>query len=207
MRIGINVPDDLLKRFEPIKQVTNVSQVCRDAIKTWVDTYEAAKQRARQEGIEEIADRLSEQVAAQTVDWEALGLEDAKMWCQLATLKDFQREFHNLASAVRNGERSYVWSSWWLPGNKTKTFWHRRNDQKEWFEQLYEFDEGGAWNRIAQAEQEYGRSFLAYVTAVWQMVQDRVGAAARAREAALKQTQAKVEVPDHLLPPGPTANV
>ena len=55
MRIGVNVPDDLLKQMEPIKHMTNLSQVCREAIKDRVDAYERARARADREGMQEVA--------------------------------------------------------------------------------------------------------------------------------------------------------
>ncbi len=203
MRIGINVPDDLLKRFEPIKQVTNVSQVCRDAIKTWVDTYEAARDRAREEGMEEVSARLAQQLGEQTVDWEALGYEDAKLWVQLAPLKEFQRVFRNLKAMERQGWSPNSWDFIFIQG--AKTFWNRRTDNRAWFEQQYEFDEEGARDRIAQAEEKYNRSFLSYLTTVWHMVQDRVAADAIAREKALAEAQARVVLPEHLVNPKPIA--
>ncbi|MDO8750465.1 MAG: hypothetical protein Q7K03_04905 [Dehalococcoidia bacterium] len=200
MRIGINVPDDLLKRFEPIKQVTNVSQVCRDAIKTWVDSYEAATERASKEGMETLAARLAQQVTAQAVDWEALGYEDAKMWCQLASLKEFQNAFHNHELLKREGRNLGLWAFEFQ--TTAKSFRHKYTDYKEWFEHQYEFyDVEEARDRIDQAEQEYTRSYLTYVTSVWQMVKDRVAADAMIREKALAETRARVVLPQHLVNP------
>ena len=85
MRIGVNVPDDLLKQMEPIKHMTNLSQVCREAIKDRVDAYERARARADREGMQEVAARLWQEYSEQAVDWETVGYEDAKMWVQLAS--------------------------------------------------------------------------------------------------------------------------
>ena len=77
MRIGINVPNSLVKRMEPLRQMINVSQICRDAIQGWVDTYEHAMEKARQDGMEEVAAVLSREWEPYEVDWQAIGHEDA----------------------------------------------------------------------------------------------------------------------------------
>lgn len=202
MRIGINVPDDLLKRFEPIKQITNVSQVCRDAIKAWVDTYEAASERASEEGMEEVSARLSQQVSEQTVDWGALGVEDAKLWCQLASLKDFQYLFHNLKLFEREGRSPEDWIPFSNSVQGTKTVNQRLGEHNEWFVRQYELDIKVDLYR--KSTREYNRGWLCYVTSVWQMVQDRVAADARTRMEALQTARAKIEVPDHLASTGQT---
>ncbi|GAI08168.1 unnamed protein product, partial [marine sediment metagenome] len=104
MRIGINVPNDLLKRMEPLKQMINVSQVCRDAIQACVDTYERARERARQDGMEEVAIGLQQELESYDLDWEALGHEDAKLWIQKASLKDFEHFAHNLKGRQEQGK-------------------------------------------------------------------------------------------------------
>ena len=82
MRIGINVPNDLIKRMEPLKQMINISQVCRDAIQGWVDTYERARERAGQDGMEAVTLRLRRELESYEVDWEAIWHEDAKGWVE-----------------------------------------------------------------------------------------------------------------------------
>ena len=42
MRIGINIPNDLHRRLEPLKQYVNVSQICREAIEDRIRCYERA---------------------------------------------------------------------------------------------------------------------------------------------------------------------
>ena len=47
MRLGINVPDELLRRVKEIRPRVNVSQVCRQALERYVDIAEQAKRRQR----------------------------------------------------------------------------------------------------------------------------------------------------------------
>ena len=90
MRIGVNIPDDLLRRLDVLKPELNISQVCREAVLMHVERYEAAaanldtqptKSALEEAGREEIASW-----SVVYVDWEppthvgALGYEDAVRW-------------------------------------------------------------------------------------------------------------------------------
>lgn len=198
MRIGINVPDELLRRMAPIRQVANLSQICRQAIKDWVDAYERAKDHARLDGMEAVAARFLAEHTQQSVDWEALGHEDAKLWVQVACLEDFETLFHNLKIKEREG-RSDNWIPLYRHLEGTKTFWDRQHEHKEWFYRQIEFDE--KTNHIEAAETQYTRAWLSYVTAVWQMVKDGIEADAKIRTAALTKARAELDIPAHLVGP------
>ena len=170
MRIGINVPNELLKRMEPLKRMTNVSQICRDAIEAWVDSYERAKERAGRDGMEDVALRLRKQLESYEVDWEALGHEDAKIWAQMATLENFEHLFHNVRVAKRQGRLPGLWCAPILPG--TKDYHERQGEHSEWFGRQIELDEYGP-NPYLKSEEEYTRGWLAYLTAVWDMAKRR----------------------------------
>jgi len=139
MRIGVNVPDDLLNQMEPIKHMTNLSQVCREAIKARVDAYQGARDRADREGMQDVAARLSQEYSEQAVDWETLGHEDAKMWVQLASVRDFENLFHNLKIDKRQGRPPRILVSRHLSG--AKTFLDRQYNHKEWFERQHKLDD------------------------------------------------------------------
>ena len=198
MRVGINVPDELLKRIEPIRHVANVSQICRQAIKDWVDTYERAQYRAKSDGRETAAAKLLAESIGQTIDWEALALEDARVWVQIASLKDFRALFNNLKINEREG-RSDNWIPFYRPLEGTKMFWDRKHEHREWIYQQFELDD--KTNHIQAAETKYVRAWLSYVTAVWQMVKDGIEADAKDRRAALTKAHAEVDLPPHLVGP------
>ena len=112
MRIGINIPNDLMERFKPMKSSRNLSKICRDAITAQVEAYEAAVTQVDSEAdsIEALTDRLALEYLRKTefVDWQALGREDGKEWVHAVTLEDFERLFHNLAAAKKNGAPKLV---------------------------------------------------------------------------------------------------
>ena len=199
MRIGINVPDDLLKRMEPLKTVTNVSQICRDAIKTHVGTYERAMTRAKEDGMNSVVERLGDELTQPTVDWELLGIEDAKMWVQLAKLDDFEALVERL-EIFKTGSRSpYEVPIPIVQG--VKFFEERSNDYNEWFDRQIELDLDA--NPYIKAKLVYQTGKISYIIAVWQMAQEkakkRYEASVISLEKAKREARNQIKVPDHLV--------
>lgn len=199
MRIGINVPDTLLKRMEPLKTVTNVSQICRDAIKTHVEAYERAMARANEDGMDAIAERLGNMLVPQEVDWELLGIEDAKMWVQLAKLEDFEYLLHRLEVLERQGRSPYEVPIPRVQG--VKNFEERSYDHEEWFIRQGEADEER--NPYIEAKLIYQRGKLSYILAVWNMAKEiakeRYKTESIARERDRREARNQIKVPDHLI--------
>ncbi len=165
MRIGINIPNSLFKRMEPLKQMVNISQVCRDAIQGWVDTYERAMQKAREDGMEEVAAGLMREWETYEVDWQAIGHEDAYIWAQKASPKDFEHFAHNLKIGRSLGRTPGIWMAPHLPD--TKTYGERQGEHEEWFTQQCELD----WdsNPYLRAQEEYVRGWTSYLIAILDM--------------------------------------
>ncbi len=168
MRIGINVPTDLLKRMEPLKQMINISQVCREAIQAQVDAYERARERARQDGMEEVATTLQQELQRYDLDWEALGHEDAKIWVQKASLKDFEHFAHNLKVGRSKGRTPGIWMAPILP--ETKSYGERAGEHKEWFTRQSELELEYDYHQ--QAQHDYERGWTSYVISVWEMAKE-----------------------------------
>ena len=171
MRIGINIPNDLLQRMEPLKKIANVSQICRDAIQEWIDNYQRAREKASQDGMEKVALRLRKELKSYKVNWEALGHEDAKAWSQIASLKNFEDLIHNLEVAKKKGRTPGLWVAAILPG--IKSFGERKGENDAWFTRQNELDENS--NPYQRSEEEYERGWLSYITAVWEMVKESNG--------------------------------
>ena len=89
MRIGVNIPNDLYRRMEPIKHTINISQVCREAIETYVEDYERARDRLESDDINETVDRLFSEEEQMTIDWKELGWTDAKTWVEGGGQREF----------------------------------------------------------------------------------------------------------------------
>ena len=118
MRIGLNIPDDLLTRLEPLKPSINVSQVCREAIEAYVDSYERASMMIENDGTLQEAERIWRQEESRTIDWEELGYVDGKAWVERAELEDLENLFHNLGVAKRKNREPFIPFWRYIPGTK-----------------------------------------------------------------------------------------
>ena len=200
MRIGINVPDELLTQLEPLKPSVNVSQICREAIKAYADSYQGAANRVEGDGTIEQAERIWEQEESRFVDWDELGYVDAKDWVERADLEDLENLFHNLGVAKRKNREPFIPFWRYIPG--TKDFGHRRGEHREWFIRQIELGEPG--NPFVSAEREYTRGWLTYVTAVWQQV-DRLRRTHAKEMVDHRESRPQPEVPHHLSQPSACA--
>ncbi len=199
VRIGINVPDDLHERMEPLKRLTNVSQVCRDAIKAHVEAYERALARAKEDGMDSVAERLGNKLVPQEVDWELLGIEDAKVWVQLAKVEDFECLLHRLEGLERQGRSPYEVPIPRVEG--TRVFEARSYEHEEWFDRQAEADEEK--NPYVEAKLAYQRGKISYILAVWNMAKEiakeRSNAVVIARKRSRREARNQIEVPDRLI--------
>ena len=82
MRIGINVPSELMKKVKAIRPAVNVSQICREALDERVRVGERAIAQAEADGVDEQVVRLAESLGNSLIepDWETYALEDAREW-------------------------------------------------------------------------------------------------------------------------------
>ncbi|MFC1944487.1 hypothetical protein ACFLX5_03210 [Chloroflexota bacterium] len=198
MRLGINVPNDLIERFKPLKATHNLSQICRDAIQSRVEAYEKAVAQADSDEMQVVVDRLASDYLKKTVlDWQAIGRDDAKDWVQAASLDDFEILFHNVDVHKKIGVGKM---GLYLQGGYKKgaaRFVDRQHEHEDWFERMYELDEDP--NHYIWAEAEYTEGWFSYVTAVWQMVKNRIAADAATRDESRQKAKDKPEIPDHLV--------
>jgi hypothetical protein len=196
MRIGINVPDDLLERFKPLKATYNLSQVCRDAIKSRIESYEKAREQVNNDGMEAIASRFWQEYSKKTIlDWEAIGRENARKWAEGASLEDFEDLFHNISVHKRKGLEPGEFLGGWriAPENRFEV---AQQKHENWFVRQFDLDE--TTNHYALAKQDYNRGWVSYLTAVWQMLREKIEADAAARMKARKQGIPKPEIPANL---------
>jgi len=195
MRIGINIPNDLYERFKPLRGTYNLSQVCRDAITVRIESYEKARKQASGDGMEALASRFWQEYSKKTIlDWEAIGRENAKKWAESASLQDFEDLFHNISVHRRKGREPGEFLGGWriAPENR---FHVAQQQHEDWFIRQIELDE--TTNYYILAEQEYNRGWVSYLTAVWQMLREKIEADAAARVKA-RQQPAKPEIPKEL---------
>ncbi len=111
MRIGVNIPDELLGRFEPLRSQVNISQVCRETIQTMVEKYERNIVRLDDVEIEEALRSISQQeiewMQIVDVDWEQMGYEDAENWIRAAEWEDWAQRQRTLAAIERQNQSDW----------------------------------------------------------------------------------------------------
>ena len=198
MRIGINIADDLLKRMAPLRSVINVSEICRRAIENHVQAYEQAKKRAEEDGMDAVAERLAQQLEEPEVDWKGLGLQDARMWAEMATPEDWEYLQHRLDVWIRQGHLPYDVPVPHVEG--VKGFYQREHENKEWM--IRQFDRDAKSDHFLAAKARYDLAFVSYLIAVWEKakgIEQRLAATNTAAMAkAYEDSRAKVELPSAL---------
>jgi len=197
MRIGVNIPNDIYERFKPLRSTYNLSQICRDAINSRIESYTKALNQANSNGMQALADKLWLEYSKKTIlDWEAIGRENAKKWAEEATLQDFEDLFHNISVHKRKGAEPREFLGGWRAPDEY-TFNHARYQHEDWFHRQFDLDE--TTNHFMRAESDYNRGWISYLTAVWQMLRERIEADGSAREKSHKQVNPEPEIPDGLI--------
>ena len=210
MRIGINVPNELLQRLEPLKPELNISQVCREALEAKASSYERMRERlgdpAVQQAMRRVWEREQEFRAIITVDWEQLGYEDAVAWVQAATLQDWQ-DLHKRQEFLRRQGRP---ESAPIPPRlpDVKNFDDRLGEYPGWdTNQSEEFIDWLHYENIsldvAAADREYRAAWMAYANAAWerfrQMEKEYAAERSRQRQESIRN-RPPPDAPAHLLP-------
>ncbi len=207
MRIGINVPNELLKRVREIEPRVNISQVCREALEDRVNAVERAKAQATSDGIAEHVARLVESANRPMIepDWEALALKDACHWVSTIAPHEWEQFLHQCDVLKRQGrdetEMVVVWSS---RGENRGLNYHINIENSEWFLAQLELQylTGGGPDPQRKATEEYVRAWLGYVTQVRRNIEqhykDEYRRVMREREAE-RASLLKPEIPQQLI--------
>ena len=173
MRIGINVPNDLLKKVKAIQPELNVSQICRDALEEYVRRDERVAAQVAADDVEQHLARIGEsgQFSLMEPDWEGLALEDARNWIAKATKEDWDRYLDIRHSLERLGREDETWFARVHGINEVKRFPNREEEHKEWLLAQYEYDlESRAGS---EAEERYNGTFMSYLEKVRQVWEQR----------------------------------
>ena len=176
MRIGINIPNELMKRLEPLKPGLNISQVCREALEAKALCHERMLVQVASDDVTPSINRLWDhekqfrEVIA--VNWEELGYGDAACWVKRAELRHWRHLHSSQNEHVERGDPR--WLAWPPRIHGTKSFMDRRGefdsrlDQQsdEFLDWLY--DEHGGIDYTA-FEKEYEIAWMAYTDEVWKL--------------------------------------
>ena len=169
MRLGINVPNELLKRVKKIRPQVNVSQVCREALEHYVEIAEQAKAQAAADRVDTHVDRLLQDVTAPPIepDWVAFALDDARDWTRAVTPGKWKRFIYESDFLRRKGRDEAEMVDIWSGSGDSAGLLHHLHESNEWFEYKFEqqFESGGSDPHV-KAREEYSRAWLGYVNEV-----------------------------------------
>ena len=170
MRIGINVPNELMKRVKEINPSVNVSQVCREALEERVRVGERAISQADADGVDKEVVRLAEALGNVLIepDWETYAIEDAREWVSKITPEDWRYFIYQYDYQVRNGRRAEEMVPIWSGQRGIGGYRKRMYDNNDWFDEQCEIDDTGEAILEAhkQSLKEYVRAWLGYVLEV-----------------------------------------
>ena len=179
MRLGINVPDELLRRVKKIRPRVNVSQVCRQALQRYVDIAEQAKAQAAADHVDAHVDRLAQDVKAPPTepDWVAYALDDARDWVREVTREGWKMFIYQSDFLRRQGRDEAEMVDIWSGGGNDRGLTYRMyvmGESSEWFEyRLEEQFESGGPDPHVKAREEYSRAWLGYVNEVRRKLENR----------------------------------
>ena len=206
MRLGINIPDKLIKRIKELDPGVNISQVCRETLKShcralerinnWIDDYD--------DEVEEQVMRLSQEPPVEP-DWVGYGLEAARDWVRVVEPRVWQYFWHSHDGFKAEGDPTPLIA--FYSGSGVNSFHARFMEHESWFRPpLARPTEGDRRDAFDKAREDYHRAWLGYVNEVrrkqLQYYEERRNRVLAEREEALKALP-EPEVPPQLLK-GPT---
>lgn len=207
MRIGVNVPNELLKRAKEIEPRVNISQVCRKALESLVEVAERTHSQTVSDGIADHVTRLFDPAGTPITepDWVALALDDARWWVSIVTPEDWEYFLENYDGLLDRGVELDSFVDLWSYGEGGRglhycLFEHNR----EWLTSQYKLRNARVRvsNPYEKATQAYVRAWLGYVNEVRRKIDQHYKDEYKrvmAERAAYRQSLPKPEVPSQLI--------
>lgn len=181
MRIGINIPNELMRRLEPLKPELNISQVCREALISKAEKHENAMRHLEDErthkALNEVFEQESKFRAIFDMDWEEKGYENAVLWVQCATLRNWN-DLYKLRAIRREQGRPEWEAELRLVSDEGKRVPCFDELYRDYYDtRLAQGDEFYDWLEAQDvdidwdyAHRAYGQSWLTYVDAAWNVI-------------------------------------
>ncbi len=170
MRIGINVPNELIKRVKQIRPEVNVSQLCREMLEEHASAHERAVAQATSDGVDEQVIRLAESTLNPLLepDWEAYAFEDARDWVRAVDLYNWEKFIDQYDNPPRNERNLRLEIGIWSRMNGTRGFADRIRENEDWLMAQYSIKSrpGDKSDPYDRAVKEYARAWLGYVNEV-----------------------------------------
>ncbi len=166
MRIGVNVPDDLLRRAKGVRPHVKVSKVCREALETLAALDAVNKRRSERPRFE----RTIEDPPAEP-DWEGIALDDARDWVRAVNAEQWERFCEDWDSYIDEGKSVTRIVGHGRIVKGVRGYFDRMDEHKEWFMAQDRALVHSAASPWARANYEYCRAWLGYVSEVRKKVE------------------------------------
>lgn len=177
MRIGINVPNELLKQVKESLPSVNVSQFFREALQDRIKEEQRVKERVRTDGMDEKIDLLARETGLPPEpDWVGLALDDAATYINNVTPEGWD-EFLELVDELREeGNSGELYVGVWSMQNGGIGLMKRLTDYGDQLlksrapRSLVSSAHHDTWER---GRREYTRAWLGYMYEVRRLIEQR----------------------------------
>ena len=171
MRIGINVPDKVIKLIKKLDPEANISQICREALTSYTTALERARTEITDEDMDDIIEHLEQSAPypQSEPDWADYAWQDAQDWIRTITPHDWHYFLYSYDHHKDNSRELYICAQFYrLPSRgEVKNFTDRFIENEGWFWHQAVIDGNSARQKAHEkAENDYIRTWLAYVNEV-----------------------------------------
>ena len=168
MRIGINVPDKVIKLIKELDPEANISQICREALTSYTAALERGKTEISDEDMDDIIEHLEQSAPYPQIepDWAGYAWQDAHDWVRTITSRNWHDFLDNYDRYKESSRQLYILAQFHIQRD-AKRFHDRRMENDNWF--WHQAVIGGNLARLKaydKAEDDYTRTWLAYVNEI-----------------------------------------
>lgn len=204
MRIGINVPNELLHRVKAIRPEVNVSQICREALESRAAEAERIAEQVEKGGLEEHILRFAQvnEVRLTEPNWKAMAIQDAQDWVRVVDVElwfDFWEDYD-----ANKDDESVLTPVWvWIaeadldpPNIGINPYWASlERHSRKWYRD--------SWEARQKAQADYNWTWLTYVMEVRRRLDEYNEAEHQnwltKREAEIAEARQSMELPPRLV--------
>lgn len=166
MRIGVNVPDDLLRRAKEVLPQVKVSKVSREALEAL-----AAVDAVNRRNSERSRSECTIEDTPEEPNWEGMALDDAQDWIRAVDAEQWGRFIENWDRYIDENESVTRIVEYGRIVKSVKGYFDRMEENRKWFMAQDRGLVQSAANPWARANYEYCRAWLGYVSEVRKKVE------------------------------------
>ena len=171
MRIGINVPDKIIKLIKKLDPDANISQICREALSSHTAALERAGTEITDEDMDDIIEHLEQSASYPQIepDWADYAWQDAQDWIKTITPHDWHYFLYRYDHYKENTRELYIHAQFYglHSRREVRNFTDRSMENENWFwSQAVIGGNAARQKAFEKAENDYIRTWLAYVNEV-----------------------------------------